>query len=347
MSDFDTRLLDLLPDPIVIVDDEREVIAINGAAVALMGEQLIGRNLALALRHPEILETVDSILAGEETDHSCQITMPVPVARHFEARVSALPDDMPGLGRAILVLHDITTAMGAEQMRADFVANVSHELRSPLSSLVGFIQTLSGPARDDTEARERFLGIMESEAARMSRLIEDLLSLSKLEANEHVPPEGRVDLARLVRGVGDSLAVRAAERGMTLRIDCADDTPAVTGDPDELTKVIQNLLDNAISYAPPDSEVGVAVAAVERIPVTGLPGLSISVHNAGEGIAPEHLPRLTERFYRVDKARSRSTGGTGLGLAIVKHVVNHHRGHLAIDSAPGEGATFTVYLPTE
>lgn len=346
MISFDTRLLDFVPDSVVLLDGQRRITSANRAAGRLLGAALVGRNLALALRHPEVLDAVDTILAGGADERHCLITLPVPVARHFEVRVSRLPADMAPTWRAILVLHDVTAAKGAEQMRADFVTNVSHELRSPLSSLVGFIQTLAGPAHDDVEARQRFLGIMAGEAARMARLIDDLLSLSKLEANEHVPPEGRADLEQLVRSQVESLSLRATARALTIRIDMPDQAPSVTGDADQLALVIHNLLDNAVSYGTSGSTVTVGVEAVERIPLTGQPGLVLTVHSEGEGIAPEHLPRLTERFYRVDRARSRSTGGTGLGLAIVKHVVARHRGHLAIDSAPGEGATFRVYLPT-
>lgn len=346
MTSFDSRLLDYLPDPIILLDGSRVVIRTNRAARELLGADITDKDMTLVLRHPEALKAVDSVLSGADTEQRIEITLPVPVQRHFEARVSALPEGITDGGRAVLILHDVTSARSAEQMRADFVANVSHELRSPLSSLVGFIQTLNGAARDDPEARERFLGIMETEAARMKRLIDDLLSLSKVESNEHVPPKGHADMARLVRSVAESLSMRVAGRGMTLKIDCAPEIPNVIGDPDELTTVIHNLLDNAVSYGPPDTRVTVALEPVDRIPVTGLRGLSLAIHNGGEGIPSEHLPRLTERFYRVDKARSRSTGGTGLGLAIVKHVINHHRGQLAIDSAPGEGVRFTIFLPT-
>ena len=346
MDTIISRLLDFLPDPIAIVDGARGLVDANRLAQDLLGDGIEGRDLALSFRHPEALVAIDSVLAGEDAERRVEIAIPVPVLRYFEVRVSALADGTAGTGRAIIVLHDVTAAKGAEQMRADFVANVSHELRSPLAALVGFIQTLQGHARDDPEARDRFLGIMESEAARMTRLIEDLLSLSKVESNEHVAPEQRADIVKITRGVHETLTMRAAERGIEIQIECPGDHVEVIGDADELTMVIHNLVDNAVSYGEPNSVVGAEIETVERIPVTGAPGISIAVTNACEGIAPEHVARLTERFYRIDKARSRSTGGTGLGLAIVKHVVNRHRGHLAIDSQPGKGVTFTVFLPT-
>jgi two-component system phosphate regulon sensor histidine kinase PhoR len=343
MDSLISRLLDFLPDPIAIVDVERRIVDSNRLARDLLGAEIDGRDLALSFRHPEALAAVDAVLGGEDCERLVEIVIPVPVVRYFEVRVSALADGISDTGRAIIVLNDVTVAKGAEQMRADFVANVSHELRSPLAALFGFIQTLQGHARDDPEARDRFLGIMESEAARMKRLIDDLLSLSKVESNEHIAPEQRADIAKITRGVHETLTMRAAERGIEIQIDCPGDQVEVIGDAGELTVVIHNLVDNAVSYGEPDSVVGAKIETAERIPVTGAPGISIAVTNACEGIAPEHVARLTERFYRIDKARSRSTGGTGLGLAIVKHVVNRHRGHLAIDSRPGTGVTFAGF----
>jgi two-component system phosphate regulon sensor histidine kinase PhoR len=230
-------------------------------------------------------------------------------------------------------------------MRADFVANVSHELRSPLSSLLGFIETLRGAARDDPAATERFLGIMESEAQRMTRLINELLVLSKVETEEHIRPEDTIDLRPVLVQVAATLGVRAKERGMDIDVDLPEDLPLIAGNPDELTQVFQNLISNAVSYGSPDTSIRVVVAARAQIPGTESPGASVSVINLGEGIPPEDISRLTERFYRVDKGRSRSMGGTGLGLAIVKHIVAHHRGFLDIKSQPGQETTFTVYLP--
>ena len=346
MESLLSKLLDFLPDPIVTVDAKRQIVDANELAKDLLGAEIEGRALALSFRHPEALAAIDSVLDGKDTERRVEVAMQVPVLRYFEVRVSVLSDGIAATGRAIIVLHDVTVAKGAEQMRADFVANVSHELRSPLAALFGFIHTLQGHARDDPEARDRFLGIMESEAARMKRLIDDLLSLSKVEANEHVAPEQRADIAKIARGVHETLAMRAEERGIEIRIECPSDQVEVIGDSDELTMVVHNLVDNAVSYGEPDTIVGAKIEPVDRIPVTGSPGISIAVNNACEGIAPEHIARLTQRFYRIDKARSRATGGTGLGLAIVKHVVNRHRGHLAIDSRPGVGVTFTVFLPT-
>ena len=243
-------------------------------------------------------------------------------------------------------------------MRADFIANASHELRTPLSSLLGFIETLRGPARDDLEAHERFLSIMHDQASRMARLVNDLLSLSRIELDEHMPPAGRVDVLDRLDGVIAALELKAASRGIRLKLEGPDSLPAVVGDDDQLTQVFQNLVSNAIKYTRENTDVTVSVSIADGAVVgivgtapmpgrggRGNPMVAVAVRDQGEGIARTHLPRLTERFYRVDAARSRAMGGTGLGLAIVKHIVNRHRGRLTIESAVGVGSTFTVYLP--
>jgi two-component system phosphate regulon sensor histidine kinase PhoR len=225
-------------------------------------------------------------------------------------------------------------------MRVDFIANASHELRSPLAALAGFIETLLGPARDDPQARARFLDIMRAQAERMSRLVDDLLSLSRIELNAHIRPSARVDLDAVVAGVADSLTPLASAAGVKVEVARPDGPVSVAGDRDELAQVFQNLIENAIKYGADGSRVDVTLGPAQR---SG--EVAVSVRDYGPGIAAEHLPRLTERFYRVDVASSREKGGTGLGLAIVKHILNRHRGSLQIESKPGDGATFTVRLP--
>jgi len=337
-------ILDALPDPVMLLNAKRRVIAANLASHRLLGDEVHGRDFSLLLRQPEALETVNAVLGGAARADA-QFSLSVPVPREFEIHSAALPMKGPESARAIVVLHDVTITKSAEQMRADFVANVSHELRSPLSSLVGFIETLKDAAKDDAEARERFLGIMDDEAKRMARLIDDLLSLSKVESNEHVQPRGRVELGNLLSGVVNSLLVRAGEKSITFDLDIAPGLPDITGDGDELTEVFHNLIDNAAKYGAEGKPVRIDASQVDRIPEQGGPGVSVTIRDQGEGIAAEHIPRLTERFYRVDKGRSRDMGGTGLGLAIVKHIVNRHRGRLVIDSEPGRGSAFSVYLP--
>ena len=246
---------------------------------------------------------------------------------------------------ALMVFHDVSSETMAEQMRQDFVANVSHELRSPIASLIGFIETLQGPAKEDAEARDRFLGIMGDEAQRMARMIDDLLSLSRVEASERMRPQEQVNIAELLSMTRELLLSRAKENAMELVFDIAPDLPVIAGDRDELMEVFQNLMDNAIKYGQDETFVKISAVQVDRIPEIGGAGIAVAVENEGEGIAPDQLPRLTERFYRVDKGRSREMGGTGLGLAIVKHIISRHRGRFNIESTVGKGATFTVYLP--
>ncbi len=339
-------ILDALPDPVVLLDKKREVLALNQAAAELMGDNARGHDLSMSFRHPEILDGVSMAISGG-TAKATEITLSTPVRRIFEAYATALPKGIAGKARAILVLHNVTLARQAEEMRADFVANVSHELRSPLSSLVGFIETLQGPAKDDASARKKFLGVMEGEAGRMARLIDDLLSLARIEVNEHVRPQGKADVADILRGVMDVLSVKAKKRGITINLEIDAGVINVPGDTDQLTEIFQNLVDNAIKYGAENEPVLVHTQAVKRIPDIGGAGICISVTNHGELIAPEHLPRLTERFYRIDKGRSRQMGGTGLGLAIVKHIVARHRGRMMVESGAAAGTVFSVYLPNK
>lgn len=336
-------VLDALPDPVILLNAERRVIAANLASRQLLGDKIKGRDLTLLLRQPEALETVNAVLGGAN-QADAQFSIAVPISRELEIHSAALPMKNPDSARAIVVLHDVTITKSAEEMRADFVANVSHELRSPLSSLVGFIETLKGAAKDDADARERFLDIMDDEARRMARLIDDLLSLSKVESNEHIQPQGRVKLGELLGGVIDSITVRAREKSITFDLIIEPDLPDITGEGDELTEVFHNLIDNAVKYGAAGKPVIIKASRVDRIPEQGGPGVSVTVRDQGEGIATEHIPRLTERFYRADKGRSRQMGGTGLGLAIVKHIVNRHRGRITIESRLGQGSVFTVYL---
>jgi len=325
------RVLQALPDPLIIVNRRGDVTRANRAAEALAETRLAERPLTASFRHPDLLRIAETALGGKGA--SAEITLPAPAPRSYSVIAEPL-----GEGGALILLHDLTALRMSERMRADFVANVSHELRTPLSSLLGFVETLRGPARGDREAQEKFLAIMQEQAERMTRLIEDLLSLSRIEMDERTRPTAPVPLGRVVAKVTDMLAMKAAERGMTIESSIPPDLSAVAGDEDQLTQVLQNLVDNALKYGAPETPVEITIASDGRM-------ASIAVHNHGEGIAPEHLPRLTERFYRVDAARSRELGSTGLGLAIVKHIVNRHRGRLEIDSVPDEGSTFTVCLP--
>jgi two-component system phosphate regulon sensor histidine kinase PhoR len=333
-----------LPDPVIALDREGRVVALNERARALAPALRQGEPVSLALRMPELIEAVGRASArGEE--QRVEYSERGPLDRWFETIVVPVKRD-PGLSQPDLVLltfHDLTPLRRVEEMRADFVANASHELRTPLAALSGFIETLQGSARDDAKARQRFLAIMQEQAKRMARLIDDLLSLSRIELNAHRRPDTPVDMVPIVRQVVDSLETLARDRGVKVDVEAAN-VLMVLGDHDELVRIFENLVENALKYG----------ASGERVDITLGPGLSIdgepeaqvSVRDYGPGIAREHLPRLTERFYRVDVTESRAQGGTGLGLALVKHILNRHRGRLTIESTPGDGATFTVHLPT-
>jgi two-component system phosphate regulon sensor histidine kinase PhoR len=336
-----------IPDPLILLDERRQIVRANPEAAAFVGAYSGLRDLSLGLRNPAVLAAVDAVLRGQPAE-IVDFGLTVPIERQLRARIARIARSSLDGAVAVLTLHDITELKRAEQLRADFIANASHELRTPLATLLGFIETLRGPARDDTEARERFLAIMHDQASRMARLVEDLLSLSRIELNEHVMPSDRVALGPLLRSVAEALELRAGERRMRILMALPPDLPEVIGDRDEIAQVFQNLLDNAIKYGRAGTEISVSGATVRRRTLTGEPEaaefVSVAVRDRGEGISREHLPRLTERFYRVDSARSREMGGTGLGLAIVKHILNHHRGFLEIDSTPGIGSDFTVFL---
>ena len=269
----------------------------------------------------------------------------VPLERTFEVTVAPLAE--PGrTGAVVLTLHDLTESRRVERMRAEFIANASHELRTPLASLLGFVETLQGPAREDARARERFLGIMAEQGRRMARLVDDLLSLSRIEQKRHIRPSAPVDLSAITAHVAETLAPMAKDEGLCLRLSIQPDV-TVTGDRDELVRVVENLIENAIKYGRPgEPRAGQQEACAINIGVSVRQGQGlITVRDQGDGIAPEHLPRLTERFYRIDAGQSRAKGGTGLGLALVKHIVAHHRGRLDFDSVVGQGSIFSVQIP--
>lgn len=340
-------VIDVIPDAIVLLDGNRRVIEANAAARELFGVRLAGRDFSQVLRHPSAVKAMDRALASSSVFRE-EIILLSPGERHFMLAALPVADKAAQSASApalAIALHEITALKRSEQLRADFVANASHELRTPLASLIGFIETLQGPARGDQAAQDRFLEIMAQESARMARLINDLLSLSRIELDEHVVPSDSVDIGHVVDSVVEALALAARDRDMAIAVDLDAGMPPVIGDADQLTQVFQNLIDNAIKYGRAGTAIKVTGKTIDRLPETGGPGVAVKVSNEGEGIAREHLPRLTDRFYRVDPARSRQRGSTGLGLAIVKHIVNRHRGRLLFESELGVGTTVTVYLP--
>ena len=341
-------LLDALPDPLLLLSRERRVVFANAAARAMIGADPQGRDLAEVLRVPGVLAAAERVWGGEAASEVSFQTGPEP-RRHYIGRLQALRAPPPQDSAVALVLHDVTALERGQRQRADFVANASHEIRTPLAAIVGAIETVQGPARDDAEARARFLAMIAEHAERITRLVDDLLSLSRIEMAEHEPPAGAVALAPVLDQARTALDWRARAREVAIVLDLSPGLPEVQGDADELRQLFQNLIDNAIKYGNPNAEVTVSarpVAEGTRVDSwRAAPGaVAVTVADRGPGIAPEHLPRLTERFYRVDRGRSRQMGGTGLGLAIVKHIVNRHRGALQVTSELGVGSRFTVCL---
>ena len=336
-------MAEALPDPVILLNRAGQVLSCNEPARRLFTSLREGSKISSVIRTPEFLDAVRAApRAGRAVTVTC--VQRVPVERRMAVTVAPLARSSERDASILVLLRDLTEIERINQMRADFIANASHELRTPLASLSGFIETLQGTAKQDTGARERFLPIMAEQASRMTRLIDALLSLSRLEMNAHVPPSDRIDLNDVLACANDTLEPIAADSGMELEVQRFRQPAIVRGDSDELLQVLQNLVQNAFKYGSPGGHI--------RIEAKHIPGLgrqsggryALSVIDDGPGIPAEHLPRLTERFYRVDVASSREKGGTGLGLAIVKHILNRHRGELAIASSPGKGSTFAVML---
>ncbi|MBA4807585.1 ATP-binding protein [Brevundimonas sp.] len=367
------RVFEALDDPVLIIsggepDDiaGRRILMANNAARDLLRIQRQGALLVQVIREPGVLEAVDEALFGG-VSRTTDYTTGGQRDRRWRAWTRPLGGG-ESLGHdalAMVIMRDETDARRTEMMRVDFLANASHELRTPLASLSGFIETLKGHARDDAAARDRFLDIMSAQADRMGRLVADLLSLSRIELNEHIPPSGRVDLDRAAADVVDAVSVLTQEKEVDVRVDQGEARASINGDRDEILQVVQNLLDNAVKYSPKGGTVEISVrsdlsfdeAWASRMPgATRLPLVTpdraagvlyaaVTVRDHGPGMAREHLPRLTERFYRVEGQKSGERQGTGLGLAIVKHIINRHSGGLVVESAPGLGAAFTAWFP--
>lgn len=327
----------VVQDPLYIFDRTGAVLHANEAATLAFGPIAPGGSLQLKFRAPEIHAFIGHVLEGKEAPPAIDYIERVPFERAY--RVAAMPIGGEG-GLYVLLFRDQSEARRIDRMRTDFIANASHELRTPLASIAGFIETLRGPARNDAKARDNFLQIMQEQTARMARLIDDLLSLSRLEAKPYVRPTERVDLGRLLREVSDSLSHLATETGVAIKLDLPEAPLEVTGNRDELVQVFANLLENACKYGSSGGRVTVQARREKPGAET-----AVTVTDFGPGIPQEHIPRITERFYRVDVETSRAQKGTGLGLAIVKHILTRHGARLSIRSKVGEGSSFTVHFP--
>ena len=334
-----------MPDPAILLDRAGRVIHLNAAAAQLAPALRKNELAQFALRSPEIITALREAIATTEPRRTTYLDQ-VPVDRWMELIITPVPVPtlFGGTDKCLLLtFHDQTPLRRVEEMRADFVANASHELRTPLAALSGFIDTLQGPAKEDAKARERFLSIMHTQATRMARLIDDLLSLSRVELSAHVRPDASVDIVPIIRQVADGLEPLARDRQVDIEIDLPETPVTIAGDREELMRLFENLIENALKYGASGGRV--IVSLIRAASAEGSPEIRVMVRDFGPGIAPEHLPRLTERFYRVDVGDSRAQGGTGLGLSLVKHIVNRHRGRLLIESVPKNGATFTACFP--
>ena len=331
------QLLEAFPLPAILIDHADRIAAMNDGAQRLLNSALLGRHYITGLRQPDLLDAIEAVRSDGVARRTVWLGRSGARDTTWQAHV-ARADTM-----LLVSFEDRTVAEEASRMRRDFVADVSHELKTPLTALLGFIETLNGPARDDPKARQRFLGIMEGEARRMHRLVEDLLSLSRVEADERRRPTTPVDLHQILGSAVALLRPLAEERGVTVAYGDPGKLPPLEGDADQLRQVFANLVENALKYG--GDRVELTVEADDRLEELRAPGVRVCVIDNGRGIDQIHLPRLTQRFYRVDAHRSRGAGGTGLGLAIVKHIVSRHRGRLRIESNPGSGSTFSIVLP--
>ena len=329
--------------PVVLIGPDRRVARINRFATTLLPRDLEGRHFITALRQPDLLDAIESTFAQGQPNSAPYLSSNSATETKYDVLVA--PVDRESGRFVLLSFRDITDRDAASQSRRDFVANVSHELRTPLTAMSGFIETLTGAAKDDPEARQRFLSIMSHEVGRMNRLVEDLLSLSRVQATERVRPTEKVNLVETLRTSIARLSNKAQETGVVIEESFPRKTPLIPGDSDQMVQVFTNLLENALRYGGAGGRVRVRVSESDNEPALRAAAVRIDIIDYGVGIDPHDIPRLTERFYRVDDHRSRDMGGTGLGLAIVKHIIGRHRGRLQIASKPGKGSCFSVILP--
>ena len=334
-------IIDALPLPVILIGPDERVRAANALVDAIFGADLIGKHYITVLRQPAIIAAIAETRVSRKAGSARYTGRQGPKDTVYLVSVAFADGDV------LLTFEDQTTAQEAGQMRRDFVANVSHELRTPLTALLGFIETLNGAAKDDPVARDRFLGIMANEANRMTRLVDDLMSLTRVEEDARVRPRERVALGGLLTSVIKGLEPQANAAGVSVKLDLAGEDETVPGDAGQLVQVFTNLIENGIKYGVAGGEVTVQLRPRAMNTRLRAQAVQVCVADKGDGIAEHHIARLTERFYRVDNHRSREVGGTGLGLAIVKHIINRHRGRLVIESKLGQGTKASVFLPTD
>lgn len=337
-------VIEVLPDPLFIMDTNQRIVRTNGMARHIFGHRLMGKKLEEVLPVENLVSSVKHVTQMNEVEFN----LDGEIARDYIGKVTKFPANSPSHTDTILTLHDLTELKQIRRMRADFVANASHEMKTPLASIIGLIETLQTSAKDDKEARKQFLAIMAEQADRMKRLIADLLSLSKIEADTS-PPEGETDIEKILKEAKKYCDWFAKQKNVKMKLSVDKNLPLIVGDESQLAQVFTNLVSNSIKYGYADSEIAITAKISRKLPIELNEkfdkAIAVSVEDKSDGIPPEHIPRLTERFYRVDSARTRKLGGTGLGLAIVKHILNRHNGVLKVESVVGQGSTFTVFLP--
>ena len=346
-----SAVLDTLPDPIIIIDNEGNITGNNTSASRLFGDDLSSRNIDSLFKTNIFIKSVEKVLQNKSEAESLIFKDTEHLKQRIYAHINKLPWSSKGRASAVVSLYDISKALSLEKMQSDFVANASHELRTPLSVISGFIETLQTSAKDDEDAREAFLAIMKEQAEYMSSLIENLLSLSRLEMARDKELKDKVDLTEVVDDVINAMKIKAFNRSLNVKQIEDGRIPKIIGDRQEIHQILQNLLDNAIKYAQEKSEITIELKTVETIPcnagrdVAEGKAVSIAVNNKGIKIDKEDLKRLTEKFYRMQIHKDMKIRGTGLGLAIAKQIIMHHRGNLTVSSTAYNGTTFTVYLP--
>ncbi len=347
----DTAVLDTLPDPILMIDRAGNILGANLSARKLLGDKIIEKNIEKVFNSNSFIKSVTKILKKESEAENLVFYTKEPFNKKIYAHIKQLPWFSKGRAVAVVSLYDLTKALKIEKMQSDFVANASHELRTPLSVISGFIETLQTSAKDDKEARDAFLKIMADQAEYMAALIENLLSLSRIELSQDQSPKEKVKVNLIIEDVVDALSLKAKERNMNIVTDMPKNIPDIIADRHQVQQLVQNLTDNALKYGVSPSDITISVKEVKQIPpskafnVAQGEALAISVNNKGPKISSEDLARVTERFYRLQEHKNLSIKGTGLGLSIAKQIIIRHKGNLTVTSSNYDGTTFTVYLP--
>ena len=349
----DTAVLDSLPDPIMMIDRAGNILGANLSARNTFGKNITDKNVEKLFRSNNFINAVAKVLNKESKSENLIFYIDKPVNQKLYAHIKQLPWLSKGKAVAVISVYDLTKSMKIEKMQSDFVANASHELRTPLSIISGFIETLQTSAKDDPDARDNFLKIMSEQAEYMSSLIENLLSLSKIEMKQDQKPEEKVDVLDIVEEAGEALSMKAQERDMKIKIESEDGIPEITADRAQVKQIIQNLTDNAVKYGLSGTDVTLKVSNCDKIPLSKSfktsagKAVAVAINNKGPKISPENLARLTERFYRMQEHKDLNIKGTGLGLSIAKQIIIRHNGNLTVNSNNYNGTTFTIYLPVE